>query len=86
SYPGGSVVDVADFYSDVNSIVTGNTTIDHPEIPRNLANNISMSSFRFSFSESYSITFPNNATEFMYRPATYRLYYNDKSIYNLSLL
>ncbi|CAG8744281.1 21151_t:CDS:2, partial [Gigaspora rosea] len=60
SYPGGSVVGVDDFYTNVNYIVTGNTTIDHPEIPIDLENNISMYAFKFSFSETYSLQFPNN--------------------------
>ncbi|KAF0559374.1 peptidase s41 family protein [Gigaspora margarita] len=86
SYPGGSVISVDDFYTNVHYIIAGNTTIGHPEIPIDLANNISMYSFQFSFSETYSLKFPNNVTEFMYRPATYRLYYDDKSIYNPRLL
>ncbi|CAG8501991.1 15486_t:CDS:2 [Cetraspora pellucida] len=85
SFPGGSVIAVKDFYNDLAPILT-NTSINLPEIPKNFATEISMKSLSFSFSESYSIAFPNNLTEFMYRPATYRLYYDEKSIFDPSLL
>ncbi|CAG8790809.1 23317_t:CDS:2, partial [Dentiscutata erythropus] len=82
SFPGGNVVSIDDLFKDVNIII--NTTTDYPKIPKNL--NIAMYSFGLSLSEAYSISFPNLVTEFIYRPANYRLYYDDKSIYDPSLL
>ncbi|CAG8675518.1 16828_t:CDS:2, partial [Cetraspora pellucida] len=82
SFPGGNVVLIDNLFNEINQII--NTTTDHPKIPKNL--NITMYSFGLSFSEAYSIEFPNLISEFMYRPANYRLYYDDKCIYDPSLL
>ncbi|KAF0514776.1 peptidase s41 family protein [Gigaspora margarita] len=86
SFPGGNIEEVDNFYHGINSIATANTTNNYPEIPNNIATNISMNAFTLTFSESYSIEFPNSVMEFMYRPATYRLYYDGKNIFNPSLL
>ncbi|CAG8804686.1 11176_t:CDS:2, partial [Gigaspora margarita] len=85
SFPGGNVVTISPFYSQINNI-TSNTTDPPPQIPKNFANDISMFSFTATYSETYSLKFPDMINEFMFRPADYRLYYDDESIINPSKL
>ncbi|CAG8461468.1 1246_t:CDS:2, partial [Racocetra fulgida] len=85
SFPGGNVVTVADFYSQINNI-TSNTTDPKPDIPKNFATDISMFIFKFTYSETHDLESHDKINEFMYRPATHRLFYDDESIVNPSLL
>ncbi|CAG8783081.1 19520_t:CDS:2, partial [Gigaspora rosea] len=81
SFPGGNVVTINPFYSQINNI-TSNTTDSPPQIPKNFANDISMFSFTATYSETYSLKFPDMINEFMFRPADHRLFYDDESIIN----
>ncbi|CAG8601149.1 4206_t:CDS:2, partial [Racocetra persica] len=85
SFPGGNVVTVDDFYRQINNI-TSNTTDPKPDIPKNFATDISMFIFKFTYSETHDLEFHDKINEFMYRPATHRLFYDDESIINPSIL
>ncbi|CAG8638995.1 16124_t:CDS:2, partial [Cetraspora pellucida] len=86
SFPGGNVVTVDNFYAQINNVTKSSTTDPKPNIPKNFAEDIAMFSFKFTYSETYSLKFPDKISEFMYRPATHRLFYDDDSIINPSIL
>ncbi|CAG8492568.1 6032_t:CDS:2 [Scutellospora calospora] len=85
SFPGGNVVAVNSFYNQINLIIS-NTTDTAPQIPKNFATDIDMFTSTFTFSETHDLDKPDQINEFQYRPADYRIYYDDESILSPSNL
>ncbi|CAG8723096.1 7428_t:CDS:1, partial [Dentiscutata heterogama] len=85
SFPGGNVVNVNDLYNQISNI-TSSTTDSPPQIPKNFATDVAMFFLTLTYSETHDLEFPDKINEFMFRPATHRLYYDDESILNPSSL
>ncbi|RIB18174.1 hypothetical protein C2G38_2037126 [Gigaspora rosea] len=78
-FAGGFVVTSDTFFDYLKNL----TLLDNPLMPKQfpLATTIS-----FTVNEAYSIKNPNEILEFSFRPANYRLYYDEKSIRDPSKL
>ncbi|CAG8512381.1 20394_t:CDS:2 [Gigaspora margarita] len=78
-FAGGFVITSDTFFNYLKNL----TLLDNPLMPKQfpLATTIS-----FTVNEAYSIKNPNEILEFSFRPANYRLYYDEKSIRDPSKL